>query len=286
MPKGTNPHTDEHSSPAAHTALLFPGQGSQDQAMHELALERCPELVAQATAELGVDPFERMEAGTAYLQPAIYCGALAQWRDTGEPIAEFAVGHSLGELAALTAAGYLSPSQGMVLVLARGIAMQQAADAGEPGGLLAVMGPREQALELGERHGLALAADNAPRQIVLSGPLARLQAARKQARASGVKAASLRVPAALHSRAMRPAVTPFRQALEAVAVAAPRMTVIANVTAAPFGDLVNELPLGMVSCVRWRESVLALRAAGVQSYREMGGSNILSGLVEQTLATV
>lgn len=278
-------NTHSENSPPHRTALLFPGQGSQDRDMHALALARCPGLVAQATAVLGVDPFEHMEEGTAYLQPAIYCGALALWRQTGEPTADFAVGHSLGELAALTAAGYFSPDQGMRLVLARGTAMQHAAEAGEPGGLLAVMGGRERALELGERHNLTLAADNAPEQIVFSGPTTHLSEARKQARAHGVKAVRLRVAAALHSPAMRPAVAPFRRALEAARPRTPQMTVIANVTAAPVADLVEELSLSVISCVRWRESVLALSAAGVRTYREIGRSSVLSGLVERTLAT-
>lgn len=252
--------------------------------MHELARARCPELIAQAAAELGVDPFERMDAGTAYLQPAIFCGALAHWRAAGEPIADFAAGHSLGELAALVAAGYLTPGDGMRLVLVRGIAMQRAADAAEPGGLLAVMGPRARARELGECHELTLAADNAPEQVVFSGPVVRLQAARKQARGCGVRAVRLRVPAALHSPAMRPAVAPFRRALEAARFVAPRMPAIANVTAAPFEDPPAELTLALVSSVRWRETVLAMRAAGVGSYREMGGADVLSGLVERTLA--
>ncbi|MGC1850851.1 MAG: acyltransferase domain-containing protein [Solirubrobacterales bacterium] len=252
--------------------------------MHELARAQCPELIAQAAAELGIDPFERIDAGTMYLQPAVYCGALAHWRAAGQPIADFAAGHSLGELAALVAAGYLTPEDGMRLVLARGIAMERAAYAAEPGGLLAVMGARERARALGERHDLTLAADNAPEQIVFSGPVACLQAARSQARGLGVRAVRLRVPAALHSDAMRPAVAPFRRALEAVGFGAPRMLAIANVTAAPFKDPASELTLGLVSCVRWRESVLALQAAGTGSYREMGGSDILSGLVERTLA--
>lgn len=268
------------------SALLFPGQGSQDRAMRGLAGEHCPELIAQAAAELGDDPFERMDEGTAYLQPAIYCGALAHWRAAGEPLADFAVGHSLGELAALTAAGYLSPSEGMRLVLVRATAMQRAAEAGEPGGLLAVMGPRGRALELGERHGLAVAADNAPEQIVLSGAVARLRAARSEARRCGVKAARLRVPAALHSSTMRPAVAPFRQALESATLTAPRMVTIANVTAAPFEDLVSELALGVVSCVRWRESILRLHAAGVRTFSEMGTADTLSGLVRHTLAAI
>lgn len=265
-------------------ALLFPGQGSQDSAMHQLAREHCPELIAQAAAELGANPFEHLDVGTAYLQPAVYCGTLAYWRAAGEPLADFAAGHSLGELAALTAAGYLDPSEGMRLVLARATAMQRAAETGEAGGLLAVRGPRGPALELGQRHDLELAADNEPEQIVLSGPIARLQLARGEARGYGLKAVRLRVAAALHSIAMRPAVEPFHQALGAASLAAPRMTVIANVTAGPFADVPTELALGVVSPVRWRETILALHAADVRSYNEMGASNVLLNLVRRTLA--
>lgn len=253
--------------------------------MRELAREHCPELIAQAAAELGDDPFERKEEGTAYLQPAVYCGTLAYWRAAGEPLADFAAGHSLGELAALTVAGYVTQSEGMRLVLARATAMQRATDQCEPGGLIAMLGPRERTLELAELHRLSLAADNEPEQLVLSGPVARLKAVRKEARACGVKAARLPVPAALHSSAMSAAVGPFRQALETATLATPQMGVIANVTAQPFTDVVSELALGVVSCVRWRESIENLHAAGVRSYREMGRSGILSGLVERTLAT-
>jgi [acyl-carrier-protein] S-malonyltransferase len=279
----TRVDTDGSSPP--RNALLFPGQGSQNNAMRELAREHCPELIAQAAAELGDDPFERQEEGTAYLQPAVYCGTLAYWRAAGEPLADFAAGHSLGELAALTVAGYVTQGEGMRLVLARATSMQRAADQCEPGGLIAMMGPREHTLELAEVHRLSLAADNEPEQLVLSGPVARLKAVRKEARACGIKAARLQVPAALHSSAMSSAVGPFRQALETATLATPRMRVIANVTAQPFTDIVSELALGMVSCVRWRESIENLQAAGVRSYREMGTSDILSGLVKRTLAT-
>jgi len=266
------------------SALLFPGQGSQDRAMRELARERCPELIAQAAGALGVDPFERIDEGTAYLQPAVYCGTLAHWRAAGEPLADFAAGHSLGELAALTAAGCMTPAEGMRLVLARASAMQSAAEATGAGGLLAVTGPRQRACELAERHALALAADNAPGQIVLSGPLARLQAARREARRRDLRAVRLRVPAALHSSAMRSAVEGFRQALAETRFAPPRMVVIANLTAAPFADVAAELALALVSRVRWRETVLALDARGVRRFREIGESGVLSNLVRRTLA--
>ena len=258
---------DDTSAPLS--ALLFPGQGSQDRAMSELAHEHCPELIEQAAAALGADPFERIDEGTAYLQPAVYCGTLAHWRAAGAPLADFAAGHSLGELAALTAAGCVSPSEGMRLVLARASAMQFAAQNSEPGGLLAVMGPRERALVLGERHGLTLAADNEPEQLVLSGPVVRLQAARAAARACGMKAVRLRVPAALHSSAMRSAVAPFGRALGTATLTAPRMVVIANVTAAPFADVASELALGVISCVRPGGSGFAV-AGGRPSARRAG----------------
>jgi acyl transferase domain-containing protein len=252
--------------------------------MRELAHTHCPELVAQAEGELGVDPLAHMDEGTLYLQPAVYLGSLAHWRAAGEPCAAFAVGHSLGEMAALTAAGVFSPAEGMRLVLARAAAMQQAGEAAEPGGLLAVFGRRDAALALCRDHGLTVAADNEPSQLVASGPLGRLDAARREARPRGLKGARLAVPAALHSEAMRPAVEPFRRALRAAELGPARMRVIANVSARPFEDPARELPLGVVSCVRFRQSVLALRRAGVSAYAEMGDTGILTGLVSRTLA--
>jgi [acyl-carrier-protein] S-malonyltransferase len=266
--------------------LLFAGQGSQDNAMHDLAQRHCPELLSQAIERLGCDPFERIEEGTLYMQPALYCGALAHWREAGEPHGEFAAGHSLGELAALTAAGYLDPPEGMRLVLERAIAMDRAATASEPGGLMAVVGPQQLTLELCHAHQLTVAADNEPRQMVLSGPLNRLQEARVEARGRGLKAVHLRVLLALHSPAMKPAVASFEEALRVAELRPPRMTVIANLTAKPFTDVRDELVKAIISPVRWRESVLTMHGAGVGSYREMGSSQILTGLVERTLARI
>jgi [acyl-carrier-protein] S-malonyltransferase len=272
------------SAPTQASALLFAGQGSQDSAMRELAQRHCPALLSQAIERLGCDPFEHIEEGTLYMQPALYCGTLAHWREAGEPRAEFAAGHSLGELAALTAAGYLDPSEGMRLVLERAIAMDRAAGASEPGGLMAVLGPQPLALEICQAHQLTVAADNEPSQMVLSGPLDRLQRARTEARGRGLKAVLLRVPLALHSPAMEPALAPYERALRGVELGCPRMTVIANLTARPFTDVRGELARAMISPVRWRESVLTMNSAGVGSYHEMGSSEILSGLVQRTLA--
>src|SRR4029453_6653046 len=99
-----------HTGP--ETALLFPGQGSQTDDMRELVERACPELLERATDHLGVDPFERVDEGTAYAQPALYCASLAGWTAGGRPTAEFMAGHSLGELAALGGAGRLQAGGG------------------------------------------------------------------------------------------------------------------------------------------------------------------------------
>jgi malonyl CoA-acyl carrier protein transacylase len=88
----------------APTALLFPGQGSQTAEMREQVERACPHLLEQAIDELGVDPFEHVDDGTAFAQPALYCASLAGWNAAHRPPAAFMAGHSLGELAALVAA--------------------------------------------------------------------------------------------------------------------------------------------------------------------------------------
>src|SRR5918996_1009032 len=89
----------------APTALLFPGQGSQTSDMRETVERATPELLEQAIASLGSDPFERIEEGTAFVQPALYCASLAGWAAAGRPTAAFMAGPSLGGGAALPAAG-------------------------------------------------------------------------------------------------------------------------------------------------------------------------------------
>src|ERR671910_1006334 len=78
----------------APTALLFPGQGSQTPDMRETVERATPELLEQAIASLGSDPFERIDEGTAFVQPALYCASLAGWAAAGRPSAAFMAGHS------------------------------------------------------------------------------------------------------------------------------------------------------------------------------------------------
>ena len=95
---------DEDIGP--NVALMFPGQGSQHGDMRPAVLLHAPDLLEAVTQGLGVDPFENLSRGTLYVQPAVFCASLASWRGSRDDLKPAAIaGHSLGELAALVAAG-------------------------------------------------------------------------------------------------------------------------------------------------------------------------------------
>jgi [acyl-carrier-protein] S-malonyltransferase len=268
------------------TALLFPGQGSQTDDMRETVERFCPELLEQAIAELGADPFERLDEGTAYVQPALYCASVAGWASAGRPAADFMAGHSLGELAALAAAGSLSESTGLSLAVTRGRVMQEAAEAGPEGGMLAVLGSGDGARAIGSRLQLTVANDNAPGQVILSGPVEALDEAVPQLKEAGLRAMRLRVQGPFHSPAIAPAVPAFRRALAEAEVAPPSVPVISGTTALPFDDIRQRLAEALTSPVRWRETLIHLHEQGVRSFLETGPGNVLTGLVRRTLDDV
>lgn len=268
------------------TALLFPGQGSQSDDMRGLVARMHPGLLDQAIAELGADPFARVAEGTAYAQPALYCASLAGWAEGGSPAAAYMAGHSLGELAALAAAGSVSEEDGLSLAIARGRAMQAAAESGPPGGMLAVLGDEAPTREIAERLGLTLANENAPGQLVLSGPADALAAAKPELKRAGLKAIRLRVQGAFHSPAMEPAVPEFERALAAVDVGPPRVPVMSSIAARPFDDVRARLLEALTKPVRWREALIALHRAGVRRFVETGPGTVLTGLVRRTLDSV
>jgi [acyl-carrier-protein] S-malonyltransferase len=270
----------------APTALLFPGQGSQTEDMREQVADACPRLLERVVEELGDDPFERVEEGTAFAQPALYCASLAGWTAAGRPGAEFMAGHSLGELAALVAAGSLSESDGLALAVTRGRLMQEAAERGPTGGMLAALGDEEQALAVAQRLGLTVANDNAPGQLVLSGPADALRAAKADLKSAGVKTIPLRVQGAFHSPAMASAVPAFREALAEVRVVPPQVPVLSSTTARPFDDIRTRLAEALVRPVRWRQALVALHEAGVRRFVETGPGSVLTGLVRRTLDSV
>src|SRR3954451_4368755 len=112
------------TDPAA-PVVLFPGQGSQTPEMRDLVAERAPDLLERCVALVGEDPFPRASDSTRFAQPAIFCASLAGW-DALDLDAVAGAGHSLGELAALAAAGVLERDDALRLVVLRGKLMAEA----------------------------------------------------------------------------------------------------------------------------------------------------------------
>jgi malonyl CoA-acyl carrier protein transacylase len=270
------------------TAILFPGQGSQVPGMRDTVARVRPDLLALAQDVVGEDPFARAEAGTNFAQPAIFCASLAGWAALGRPLGDFMAGHSLGELGALVAAGCLDERDGLELVALRGRLMQESGERAGDGGMLALLGAgaAEHASELAEAHGLSVANDNSPRQIVLSGARGALPAAAQDAQELGLRAMKLPVTGAFHSPMMAAAVPEFAAALEHVEVAPARVTVLSAVTAAPFDDVRRRLAEALTMPVRWRETMLELHRLGAERFVEVGPGRVLTGLAKRTLSDV
>jgi len=271
------------------TAILFPGQGSQTPEMRENVAEVRPDLLSLADEIVGEDPFARAEEGTRFAQPAIFCASLAGWEALGRPSGDFMAGHSLGELAALVAAGCLSERDGLELVALRGRLMQESGERAGDGGMLALMGAgaADHAPELADSHGLSVANDNSPQQVVLSGDRGAFPEAIAGAKELGLRPMELPVTGAFHSPMMAEAVPSFAAALERVSVSSPQgVTVLSAVTAAPFEDVRAQLAQALTMPVRWREVMLAMRERGAERFVEVGPGRVLTGLVKRTLKDV
>jgi [acyl-carrier-protein] S-malonyltransferase len=263
------------------TALLFPGQGSQTAGMREAVERHRPELLELCEIEVGCDPFQALDSGTRYVQPALFCASVAAWAAAGSPLPGVLAGHSLGELAALTAAGCISEADGLRLAALRGRVMQDAAEA-DPGGMVALLGGEPgDARRLAAEHGLTLANDNAPGQAVLSGPEPGLEAVSLNAKRVGLRVRRLPIAGAFHSPAMAPAVSPFARALHHVDFAPARARVFSGVTAAPFDDCRQRLAEALTRPVRWREVVLSMQRSGVRRFVEVGPGHVLRNLVKR-----
>src|SRR5918994_5735868 len=241
--------------------------------MRDLVAERAPALV-------GEDPFPRAGESPRFAQPAIFCASLAGWDALGLDAAA-AAGHSLGELAALAAAGVLERDDALRLVTLRGKLM---AEADDDGSMLALVGAdQEDAEAVAQAAGITVANDNAPGQVVLSGPREKLKVAEEAARERGKRALPLDVAGAFHSPSMEPAVAPFRTALDETEIHEGAFTVFSCASTKPFEDVRAELAAALIKPVRWRETVIALHEAGGRRFVEVGPGKVLARLGKRIL---
>jgi [acyl-carrier-protein] S-malonyltransferase len=267
-------------------ALLFPGQGSQTADMRETVERWRPDLLELACEEVGPDVFDRAADGTRWAQPAIYCAALAGAEEL-DVQADIMAGHSLGEITALVAAGALSAEDGLRLVAARGRFMQEAAEETGDGGMTAVRARddnRDTIAEVAAANDVAIANDNAPDQLVLSGAVDSLERLEAELKERGVRGKRLPVAGAFHSPLMEPAVEPFRAVVDGVDFAEPRVPVMSCVTAMPFEDIPGQLVRALTEPVRWLDVVRALDERGVTDFVETGPGGVLTNLVKKSLA--
>lgn len=268
------------------TAVLFPGQGSQTDDMRADVERLRPDLLEPCAELVGEDPFEHVDEGTRFQQPAIFCASLAGWERVRAQVTPVALaGHSLGELAALVAGGALDESDALRLVVARGRLMQEAGEQ-RGGSMLAVKGGREDVEPLLQHSEARIANDNAPKQVILSGPEAALEEVAGELSEKGMRSRPLPVAGAFHSPAMEPAVEAFRAEAASVEFREPSIPVISCVTARPSPDIADTLVAGLTSPVRWVETLQALYGRDIRRFVETGPGNVLTGLVKRTLKDV
>jgi [acyl-carrier-protein] S-malonyltransferase len=271
------------TAPPAPTAVLFPGQGSHSTTMRALVAELRPDLLELVADACGCDPFERLDEGTRYQQPAILCASLAGWERARREEPEVLAGHSLGEFAALVAAGALSERDAIDVVALRGRAMDEAGRAGPPAGMLAIRAELDVAAAVARKAGVSVANENAPTQVVLAGPLDGLDAAAADLRERHLRSLRLPVSGAFHSPAMAPAAEALRDALARVTFARPEIPVVSGMTAMPFTDPRAELVAALTRPVRWVALLRALEWRGIGRFVEAGPGDVLTKLVRKSV---
>jgi [acyl-carrier-protein] S-malonyltransferase len=296
-------------------AFLFPGQGSQAPGMaRDLAaafpaarevLEEVDEALGQHLSRLMADgPAEELTL-TENAQPALLAHAMAVVRvlerEGGRPVAGTAAlvaGHSLGEYAAIAAAGGFAVADAARLLRLRGQAMQRAVAPGV-GAMAALLGAElAQVTEIcaeaaavpapaGGHEVIGVANDNGGGQVVVSGHAGAVDRAIDIAKARGIRRAmKLPVSAPFHCALMAPAADVMAEALAKTPPRAPLVPVVANVTAAKAtqpADLVRLLVEQVTATVRWRESIQAMAALGVDTFIELGSGKVLTGLMKRLL---
>lgn len=280
-------------------AILFPGQGSQTVGMcQDVRLAR-RDLFDGASSILGWDLESTIAEGpedvltsTERAQPALYVTAYALWDEFASLVdagPSAMAGHSLGEYTALAAAGALGFLEGVSLVATRGMAMAQAA-ADHPSAMAAIIGADLEAAEraaLGRRSDgghLYIANINAPGQIVVAGGIEDIEWLVVHGRDLGLRrVVPLKVAGGFHSPLMASALGPLVAALDATEFHPATTGVFANATAEVTADPATTLAQQLTAPVRFAETLLAMEAAGVDTFVHMGPGDVTAGLARRTV---
>lgn len=282
-------------------AFVFPGQGAQSVGMMAPYGDE-PVLRStfdEASAALGQDLWSLAEEGpaeaqaqTVNTQPLMLTAGVAVyrlWRERGGAQPAAVAGHSLGEYAALVAAGVLDLRDAVPLVRLRAQAMQDAVPAGE-GAMAAIIGLDEAGVkaacaESAQGEVVEAVNFNGPGQTVIAGHAAAVKRAADACKARGAKrAVMLAVSAPFHCALMRPAGEKLRARLESLAFNPPQVPVLHNFDVKPRSDpqsIKEAMVQQSFSPVRWTETIEAFAAMGLSHVYECGPGKVLAGLTKR-----
>lgn len=279
-------------------AFVFPGQGAQYVGMAKDFYEQFPEsreVFEKAGKLLDLDMeglcFEendRLDL-TEYTQAAMITaiGAMYKKIEAMGVRPQVTAGLSLGEYAAMVAAGVMDLYDAIRLVRLRGILMQEAVPQGQ-GSMAAVLGMPQEAVEAAcsETEGIVSIANyNCPGQLVISGEAAAVEAASARLKEAGAKrVVPLKVSGPFHSRLLEPAGEKLYEALKEVTISRPVIPYVANVTASYVTEAegIRELLAKQISSsVRWQQCVEAMLADGVELFVEIGPGKTISSFIKK-----
>ncbi len=282
-------------------ALIFPGQGSQSLGMMaaygDAAIIRA--TFDEASTALGRDLWQLVTEGpaealnqTINTQPLMLTAGVATyrlWREKGGALPAVMAGHSLGEYAALVAAGVITLADAVPLVELRARGMQEAVAAGE-GAMAAVLGLDAAGViaaceESAQGQVVQAVNFNEPKQTVIAGHKAAVERAAEAVKAKGAKrAVMLPVSAPFHCSLMLPAAEKLRVRLTSVVFSSPQIPVINNVDVIVLTDpeaIKSSLVRQAAAPVRWVETMQAMRQMGITQVLECGPGKVLSGLAKR-----
>lgn len=279
-------------------AYVFPGQGSQFSGMgkdlyesNDLArqrFEQANEILQFRITDVMFEGSDEDLKQTKVTQPAIFLHSVIQAEVLGTAFQpDMAAGHSLGEFSALVATGALSFEDGLRLVSARALAMQEACEL-NPSTMAAILGLNDEQVEAvcEATEGTVVAANyNCPGQLVISGSVDAVNEACAKAKEAGAKRALvLPVGGAFHSPLMEPAREKLAGAIAKTAFSTPRCPIYQNVTAQAVSDpeaIKQNLLIQLTAPVRWTQTMEAMLADGATQVIEVGPGKVLQGLFKK-----